>query len=117
MVKQNTVAGKDSVAFAIINSHPVSIDLRGPIGTAWIKRRRLALRHLLNLTVHLRTARLIELRLQPSLSNRLQNSYGPHASYIPRVFRDVETHPHMSLRRQVVNFIRLNSIEQFDQIR
>src|SRR5262249_29645078 len=70
VVEKYSVAGKYAVTFAIIDCHPVGVDFRGCVRTAWVERSRLTLGYLLGASEHLRTTGLIKLRLQSGLSNR-----------------------------------------------
>ena len=82
-----------------------------------MKRGGFPLRYLMHFAKHFGTAGLIKLRLHPGLANRFENANGAQARHVAGVLRNIETDPDMTLRRQVVNLVRLNSVKQFDKVR
>ena len=119
MVEQNPVAPVQPVTLTVIHRQPVPVHLRTRIRRPRPERGLLRLRHRLHLPVHLRRRRLIITRLlhQPSMPHRLQQPLHPQPHRITSILRAVKTHPHMALRTQIVNLLRLNVVQQSRQIR
>ena len=51
---------------------------------------------------------MIETRLDARLANRLQQPHRARGGNVGRIFRSVETHAHMALRGQIINFFGLD---------
>ena len=117
MVEQDAVTGKETIALTIVHGNPVSVDFRHAIGTARIEWGGFSLRDLLRLAIHLRTARLIELCLDSCLADSLQNPQCAKPRHVPSVFGDVKTDAHMALCCEMIDFIGLDAVEQFDKTR
>ena len=81
-----------------------------------MERCRLSLWHFGDLAKHLGTAGLIKLGLDACLANCLKDANRAQPRHVAGVFGYIETDSHMTLCREVVNLIGLNSIEQFDEI-
>src|SRR5262245_53970366 len=60
MVEKNAVRGMHAVGLAVVDRDPVRVELRGRVGRAWIERRRLPLRPLLDLAEEFGGRGLIE---------------------------------------------------------
>jgi hypothetical protein len=73
------------------------------------------LRHVLHLAKHLAGGGLIKSRLDPRFTYRFQQAHRAGGRDIGGVFRAVETHAHMALRRQIVHFIGLDFGHQAGQ--
>ncbi len=93
----------------------MAVDLRGSVGAARIKRSGFPLRHLQDLSEHLARRSLIKFCCYPGLPDRLQETDRPQAGYLGGVFRNVETHPHVALGPEIINFIRLDRSDQLIQ--
>ena len=57
---------------------------------------------------HLAGRGLIETRLDPGFANRLQQSHRLRSGNVGCIFRTVETHAHMALCGQIINFFGLD---------
>ncbi len=60
MIEQNAAAAKDLIRLAVIDGHPVCIQLGHTVRAARIKRRIFHLRHRLHLAEHFRSRGLIK---------------------------------------------------------
>ena len=105
MVEQDAIAREQAIALAIIHRHPMSVQLSCSIRTARLERRVLVLRAF-RITVHLAAGGLVELGLHTRFSNRFEQPHCSKRGDLARVFRYVEAHPDMTLRAEVVDFIR-----------
>src|SRR5271170_3278968 len=117
MVEQNAVRGMDAIGFAIIHRDPIGIELRRAVGGARIERRGFRLRNLLDLAVHLRGRGLIEFDalLEAENADRLEQAQGADGVGIGGVFGGLETHLHMALGGQIVDFGRPYLLDDPDQ--
>ena len=117
MIKQNAIAGVDPVGFAIIDGDPVCVKFGNGIGRAWIERRSFFLWCFLNEAVKLRCGSLIEtgLFLQAQDANRFQHAQGAKRVRFDRILRLLKRYSHVTLRRQVINLIRLNNLDGANQ--
>src|ERR1051326_1651112 len=116
VVEEYSVASEHPVTLAVIDRAPIGVDLRTAVRTSRVKRGRFLLRYFLRHPEHLAARCLIEFGFDPCLPDRLENSYRPETGNIARVLRDVKTHAHMTLCGEVVNLIRFEPVEEFDQI-
>src|SRR4029434_8994732 len=115
-VEKDPVAFTEAVTFAIVYRRPISEKLRHPLRTARPEWRRLRLRHLHYLAEHFAARSLIKTGTDTGFSNRFQNSNRAEAGNIRGVFGNVEADPDMALRREMVNFVRLQVVNQLHQI-
>ena len=118
VVEQDAVAGVQAVGLAIIDGDPVGVNLGGAVGRARVERRGLALRNLLNLAEHLGGRGLVEagLALEPQDADRLEHSQRADRIRVRGVFGRFERHCHVALRRQVVDLVRLDLLDDADEI-
>ena len=114
MIKQDSVRCMQTVAFPVVHRDPVRIHLGHRIRTPRIKWSGLLLRHFLNQPIHLRTRSLIKSRLRSDLPHRIEQPNCAQSGDVPRELRNIKTHPHMALGRQIINLIRLRLPENFD---
>ncbi len=116
VVEEDAVARAKAVAFAVVHRRPVSKDLRHAIRAARPERRRLDLRNLLYFAEHFAARSLVKTRADSGFANRFQNANRAQAGDVGGVLGDVEADPHMALRGEVVNFVRLQLVNQFHQV-
>src|SRR6267143_3660413 len=116
VVKENPIAGKQAVTLAVIHCCPISISFRRSIRRPRMERRILVLWNLVYLAEHFRGTCLIEFRAHTRLANRFENSYRTQTGYVTRVFGNVEAYAHMRLSSEVVDLVRLNTVEQLYEI-
>ena len=114
VIEQNPVRRMQAIALPVVHRDPVGVDLRRRVGASRIKRGGLFLRNLLHQSVHLGTRSLIKSGLRSHLPHRIQQPDRSQPRHISRKFRNIETHPHMALRRQIVNLVRFRLPENFD---
>ena len=116
VVEQNAVAGKEVVRLAVIDHNPVAVELGHPIGRTRVKRRALALRHFLHLTVEFAGRGLVKPRLQPGFADGIDEAQSADAIHLGGVFRDFERNLDMALRAEVVDLVRFDPVQQTVQI-
>lgn len=114
MVEQDAAASKDTVRLAIIDGHPVRVELGDTIGTARIERRRLDLGKLLHLAEHLGGACLIEANPGVDDTNRFQQIQSPQPRNFRRGNRLLERNPDKALRREVIDFRSARLLQHAD---
>ncbi len=117
MVEQDSVACVETIAIAVVHSHPedVYLYLRAGVGAPRAERRGFVLGQQ-GSPEHLRARRLVVTRLDPTAADRLQQPCGPQPGHVPRVLGSIEAHPHVGLRSQVVDLIRLNVVDQVHKL-
>jgi hypothetical protein len=111
MIKEDAIAGKEVVSLSVVLRQPICVNLGSGVRTLWLKRCILILR-CRSAAEHLTGGCLVELGLNPCFADRLQQSHGPQSGDVTSVFRDVKTHTDMALGPKVVDFIRLDIINQ-----
>src|SRR5207342_1890252 len=74
VIEEDSRAGVEAMALAVVDCDEVAVDLRHPIRAAGIEGRRLALRRFAGSTEHLRGGRLVEARLRADGPNGLEQS-------------------------------------------
>jgi len=74
MVEENSIARKNVVRLAVVDNDPIAVKFGHPVWAAWIKWRGLFLRNFLHFAEEFTRGRLIELRLHPCLTNRIQKT-------------------------------------------
>ena len=118
MVEKNAVAGKDIVGLPVVDRDPVGIDLGGPVRTAGIERGCFLLGNFLDLAEHLTGGSLIKagFMLQAKNADGLQEAQGAEGIAVGSVFRSFKRNLDMALGGQVVNFIRLDILDDADQV-
>src|SRR6266545_2350166 len=116
MVEEYAAASEHVVRLAIVHCDRVGIQLGCTVGTTWIERRCLALRCLADSAKHFGATGLIKLRFDTRLANSLENANSAEAGHVARVFRNIKTHTHMTLRSELINFFWLYAIEKLDEI-
>ena len=82
-----------------------------------MERRVLVLGHFLHLAVQFRGRRLVDPAgpCEPALAHGLQDAQDAGRVDIRRIFRRVEAHLDMALRRQVVDFVRPHLADDLDE--
>ena len=119
VVEQDAVRGVHAVGLAVVHRDPVGIELGDGVGAARVERRGLALRRLLDLAVQLRGRGLVEARrLSRMRRMRIASSSRsvPERVGIGGVFRRLEAHLHVALRREVVDLGRLDLLDQANEV-
>ena len=118
MVKEDAVAGVQTVGLAVVDSDPVSVEFGHPIGGAGIKRGVFRLGDLSDFTKEFAGGSLVNACFpgESQQSYGLQEAEGPHPVGIGHIFRRIETHHHVAHGRQVVNFIGLHLLDDPRQV-
>ena len=117
MVEQDAVAGEQAVALAVIHRVVERADLRAGVRAAGVERGRLALRGLRDLPVHLAAGGLVDPHgaAVGDLAGRLQHPQGPAGDDLVGVDRGVEADPHVTLRGEVIDLVRLDVQDRVDE--
>ena len=119
VIEQDAVAGVDPIRLPVVDRDPVGVDLRRAIRRARVEGRRLFLRHLLHLSVHLGGGGLIEARrlLEAENANGLQDAQRAERIGVRRVLGRLEGDCDMALRGEVVDLVGTNLLDHADQVR
>ena len=118
VVKEDAVAGEDTVGFAIVPRNPIGVDLGDTVWTPRVERGGLRLWNFDHLTVELGGRRLVN----PNLLLHLQDADGleqPERADtvgVRGVFRDIEGNLHMGHRAEVVDLVRLHIADDADEV-
>lgn len=107
----------EAVGLAVVLDRPKGVELGDGVGTARIERRRLLLRHLLHLAVELRGRGLVEARLHAREADRLQEPHRAERVNVAGEIRRVEADAHVTLRGEVVHFVRLDVVDEPHEVR
>src|SRR6266478_5395817 len=118
MVEKDTVARIQAVSFAIVHADPMSVELGDAVRRARIKWGGLALWSLLGFAEHLGRRGLVKARalLQPQYPDGLKHPQRAEGVCVGRIFRGLERDRHVTLRRQIVDFIRLDLLNDADEV-
>ncbi len=117
MVEQDAARSEDAVALAVVDRHPVRIELGDAVGAARIEGRRLRLRDGLHLAEHLRGGGLVETDLRVDDADRLQEVHRAPARDVERGQRLLERDADEALRREIVNLVGLRLLDEADRAR
>ena len=109
----------DAVGLPIVGRNPVGVEFRRGIGAPRIEGGVLILWDLLHLSVELRRGGLVETCLLGSVQrpDGFQQAQGPERVDVGGVLRGVERHLHVALGRQVVDLVRLDFLNEADEVR
>ena len=111
VVEEDAAAGEHLVRLAVVDGHPVRVELGDPVGTAWMKRCLLVLRRRRQ-AEHFGGGRLVEPGGAAGSTNRLQQPGGAQPVGVSGVLRLVEGDVDLALGRQVVDLVRLDGHHQ-----
>ena len=119
MVEQNAVAGIHSETLTVIDRNPIAVKLGHGIRGTRIKRCGFALRRFLNQAKQFGSRSLIKtgLFLQAAGTDSLQKPERPQSVGIGGIFRTIPRNLNMRLCRQIINLVRLNLLDQAQDIR
>jgi hypothetical protein len=115
VVEQDAVGGVHPVAFTVVDGDPVAEDLGHSVGRAGMERRPLRLRGLLDETVHLGAARLIDAGGKLQLAHGVQDAKDAEGGDARRVLGHVEGDLHVALRGQVVDLVGSDRLQGADE--
>ena len=116
VVEEDAVGGVHAIALAVIHGDPVGIHFGGAVGTAGPEGGGFGLGNFLDLAIHLGAGGLVETGGDAGLAQGLEDAGGADAGDIASVFGDVETHAHMALGAEVVNFIGFEVVDELHEI-
>src|SRR5665213_56978 len=118
VVEQDAIARIQTICFAIIDRDPIRVHLGGAVRRARIERGSLPLRDFLDLAEHFRGGGLIKAGrvAQPQNADCLEHTQRPEGIGICRVFGCFERHADVALRREVVDLVRLDLLDNADQV-
>src|SRR5437764_13454571 len=115
MVEENTIAGEQTIAFAVICGCPVCIQFRTPVRATRTERGGFRLWSFDGFPEHFAARSLIELGLDSCFSYGFQQAYRAQCGYIAGVFRNLKAHQNMALSAEIIDFVGLKAIEKSDQ--
>ncbi len=110
MVEQNTAAAKDVVTLAVVDRHPMRIQLGHAVRAAGVEGCALNLGNGLHLAKHLGGAGLVKTNLGVNQANGFEQVEATNASDLRSGVGLVKRHAHKALRSQIVDLVRLNSL-------
>jgi hypothetical protein len=108
VVEEDSVAGEEAVALAVVDGDPVGVELGDAVGAARVEGGRLALRSLDHLAEELGGGGLVEARADSRFADRLEDADGAEGGDLARVLGDVEAHLDVALRAEVVDLVGLD---------
>src|SRR2546426_1479425 len=115
MVEQDTRAGKEPVALAVVHRDPVPIDLRHPVRATRVERGQFILRTLPHPTKHFATRRLVKANFRVKMAHRLQQASHPESSKFSREYGLIPRGGHKRLGSQVIHLVRLAFLQRVQQ--
>jgi len=111
MIEQDAVGSVEMISLAINPRHPVRVNLRRGVRTAWLKTRCFALRRR-SRAKHFRTRRLVKTGFRAAAANRFEEPHRAEASDVARVFGNIKADLYVALRGEVVKFVRRKTVNQ-----
>ena len=114
MIEQNAAGAKDVVTLAVVDGHPVRIQLGHAIRAAGVERRAFDLGNGLHFAKHLRSAGLVEADLGVDQANGFKQVEAANAGDLRGGAGLVKRHAHKALCCQVVNLVGLDFLHQGD---
>jgi hypothetical protein len=108
MIEEDSIARKHAIGFAIIERHPVRVNLCGGIRTPRKERSCFTLWRRCT-PEHLAARRVIKPGLNARFPDRFEKPYCADARNGASVFGQVETDSHMALRTEMVDLIGLDT--------
>jgi hypothetical protein len=119
VIEQHAVAGIHAIGFTVVDRDPVGIELGHGVRRTRIERRRLALRDFLDQAIEFGRRGLVEagLLFQTEEADRLKQAKRSDGVDIGGVFGSLEAHGNVALRAQIVDFVRLDFLNDARQVR
>ena len=107
MVEKNTIASVHSICFTVVLSYPKRIKLCNCIWASWVKRRCFRLRHFLHFTIKFGSRSLVEFGFlfKTKNSDCFKKSQSTYCVCICRVFWSFKRNVHVTLSREVIDFV------------
>lgn len=117
MVEQDAVDGEHAVGFPVVFRDPEAVLLGDAIRGARIERGGFLLRDFLHQPEEFGRGRLVDpaFLFHAQDAHRFQHPQGAYGVRFRRVFRHVKADFHVALRGQVVDFVRLDGLDDADQ--
>ena len=115
MIEEDAVAGEEIVAFAVVAGHPVSIYLSGCVGAPRMKGRGFALRGVGG-AEHFTARSLVKASGDAGAAERFENPGRSEARNVARILWEVEAHPDVALRAEMVDLVRFDVINEVGQL-
>ena len=115
MVEQDAVDREEAVAFPVVARHPVGIELGRGIGAPGTHGGRFILGRRGG-AKQFAGRGLVKPGLDAAAADGLQEPGDPQAGHIPGIFGHVEADPHMALGGQVIDFVRLDIVDQMAEL-
>ncbi len=111
MIEKDTIAGKKVVALSVIDRHPEGMHFSYGIRAPGMERGVLILGWWC-IAEHLAAGCLVEFGFYAAPPYSFQDSGSAQGGDIAGILRHVKANPHLALGSQMVNFIRIDIIEQ-----
>src|ERR1051325_4650461 len=115
VIEEDAVGGVQAIGLAVVDGDPVSKDFGHGVRAARIKRGVFGLRHFADFAVHFAGGGLVVARLDAGLANGFQQAHGAGGVRIGRILGVVEADADMALGGQVIDFGRLQAVQQADE--
>ena len=114
VVEQDPGDREQVVGLAVVDRHPVRVELRGAVRRPRVERRALVLRGRRR-AEHLRGRGLVVAAVDPGRADRLEQPQRAGAVGRGGVLRHLEGDLDVALRAEVVDLVRLDLVDQVDQ--
>src|SRR5215208_5279395 len=115
VVEKDARGDEQTVTFAVIDRDPVPIELRDTVRRAWVERRPFVLRGLRHLAEHLGRGRLIDTGRRAGEPHCLEQPRDAERGHLTRKHRLLPGGRDEALRRQVVDLVGLNLIDDGEE--
>ena len=116
MIKKDAVAGKNVKSLPIIDRCPMSVNFSCGIWTAVMERRQFILRRR-RIPEHFTAGSLVKSGFYAASSDSFQNSGGTQTCDISGIFRCIKANPDVTLRAEVIDFVRTDIVQEIRQLR
>ena len=116
VIEQDAGAGMEAVRLAVVHHAPMGEELGHAIGAARVEGRLLVLRGLLHLAEHLGGRGLIEARAGADLAHGFEQAQHAERVDVGGVERLLEGQADEALRREIVDFVRLELVEHVAEV-
>ena len=117
VVEEDPVHGEQAVAVARVCGHPVAVELGAAVRAPRAEWSQLVLRALGCLAEDFAARGVVETRRNARLANGVKQARGAERRDVARIFGNIETHAHVALRAEVINFVGREAIEQLHEAR
>lgn len=118
VVEQDAVAREHAVTLPVVDRDPVRVELRTSVGRSGVEGGRLALGSLDDLSVQLRSGRLVEpdVLLEAAGTDGVEETEGAEPVDVAGVFSHLEGDLDVRLGAEIVDFSRLGLGDDVDEV-